>query len=136
MSGRANALVKEAQSYIGTPFCLHGRHQAMGIDCLGLILAALDDVGITTPPPPAYAMRNSTIAPLLAFAEEVGLMLGTAPIQAGDILLGRTGPAQFHCAIALGERGFIHAHAGLRRVVQTPGAFPWPLTRLWRLPSD
>lgn len=136
MNGRAAALAKAAQSYVGMPFCLHGRHPAGGFDCLGLILTALADVGIIAPPPPAYAMRNSSIARLIAFAEEVALVPGAAPIRAGDILLGRTGPAQFHCAIALGELDFIHAHAGLRRVVRTPGAFPWLLTCLWRLPLD
>jgi hypothetical protein len=29
--------------------------------------------------------------------------------------------------------GFVHAHAGLRRVVTTPAPLPWPIECHWRL---
>ncbi|RKF20574.1 peptidoglycan endopeptidase [Altericroceibacterium spongiae] len=133
---QAQALVEAARTYIGTPFRLHGRDRQHGLDCLGLILAALRDTGHRCPSPPPYALRNSRIDPLLAFAANSGLIQGPPPFRTGDILLGKVGPAQWHAAIAMGPTGFIHAHAGLRRVVQTPGAFPWPLLGLWRCPSN
>jgi hypothetical protein len=53
----------------------------------------------------------------------------TAP-AAGDILLLRAGPAQFHLGLWSGQ-GLIHADARLRRVVEWPGLPDWPLIGLW-----
>ena len=41
---------------------------------------------------------------------------------AGDLLLIAAGPGQLHLAVWTGA-GIVQAHAGLRRVVETPG---WP----------
>ena len=30
------------------------------------------------------------------------------------------------------DPGFVHAHAGLRRVVEMPGESPWPIIGWWR----
>ena len=54
--------------------------------------------------------------------------------HAGDLLLLAPGPYQHHLAI-LTDRGFVHADAGLRRVVETPGWPAWPLVGAWRMAS-
>jgi hypothetical protein len=41
---------------------------------------------------------------------------------------------QVHFAI-LTANGFVHAHAGLRRVVETPGKPEWPLIGAFRRPG-
>jgi hypothetical protein len=38
---------------------------------------------------------------------------------------------QLHLGVRT-ERGFIHAHAALRRVVETPGSPEWPLIAVYR----
>src|SRR3546814_11269985 len=48
----------------------------------------------------------------------------------GDIVLVQAGVRQFHVMVFTGE-GFIHAHAGLRRVVAMPGESPWPVIGVW-----
>jgi hypothetical protein len=48
-----------------------------------------------------------------------------------DMMLVRPGALHRHLLILV-PGGFVHAHAGLRRVVETPGAPPWPVLRIWR----
>ena len=50
---------------------------------------------------------------------------------AGDLLLCRSGPGQLHLAVGV-DGGIVHADAGLRRVVERPGAVPWPVLGVWR----
>lgn len=117
-----------AQALVGTRFRLHGRDPATGLDCVGVVAAALKATG-----PNGYRLRNRDISAALAFAPAVGLAEVSDPIEPGDVLLVRSGPAQHHLLIASIRGGFIHAHAGLRRVVATPGPLSWPIERHWRL---
>lgn len=50
----------------------------------------------------------------------------------GDVLLVRPGPAQVHLLVCARDGRFVHAHAGLRRVVAMPGPHGWPVLRHWR----
>ncbi len=52
--------------------------------------------------------------------------------EAGDVLLMAAGPGQVHLGIRT-VGGFVHADAGLRRVVERPGMPPWPLIGVWRM---
>lgn len=133
MSRPGETLAAAALALVGTRFRLHGRDPATGLDCIGLLAAALADSGRAAPLPIHYALRNRSIASLLEFAAPAGLVETAAPIEAGDVLLVRTGPAQHHLLIAAPGQGFVHAHAGLRRVAVTPGPLAWPAERHWRL---
>ncbi|HEX4847500.1 MAG TPA: hypothetical protein VFV30_05115, partial [Novosphingobium sp.] len=55
------------------------------------------------------------------------------PFVPGDVVLLAPGPAQFHLAIAAADGAWIHAHAGLRRVVREPGLPAGTQTHHWRL---
>jgi len=50
----------------------------------------------------------------------------------GDVLLMAAGPGQVHVGIRTAT-GFVHADAGLRRVVERPGMPPWPVIGVWRM---
>lgn len=127
MTGRDAALA--AQSMVGAPFRLHGRDPSRGLDCVGLVAAALG----TAAAPAGYRLRNRDISRPLALAPAAGLVETSGAVEPGDVLLVRTGPAQHHLLIADARGGFVHAHAGLRRVVAMPGPLPWPVERHWRL---
>lgn len=129
----ATALADAAEALLGTPYRLHGRDPRMGVDCVGLIIAALRSIGMNPVEPPAYAMRNRSIDAHRDTASAMGLMSAMPPVVAGDILLTKTGAAQFHLLIAARNGDFVHAHAGLRRVVMTPGPICWPIEDHWRL---
>lgn len=126
-------LAAASQALVGAPFRLHGRDPATGLDCVGVATAALRHCGRRVIEPMGYGFRNRSIAPLLGFAEANGLRETDDPTAAGDILLVRPGPGQHHLLIATVGDCFIHAHAGLRRVVAQPGPLPWPIERRWRV---
>jgi lipoprotein Spr len=113
---------------LGARFRLHGRTIECGLDCLGVVAIAygLRDV------PAGYALRGGRPGDLIARIEARGF---TADVPApARLLLLAAGPFQHHLAVTT-ARGFIHADAGLRRVVETPGAPRWPLLGCWRAPT-
>ncbi len=135
MTGATGSLAQAAQRFIGVPFRLHCRNPAIGLDCVGLVGAALTELGRTPILPQAYGLRNSDITWLLTFAAANALKSSAGPIAADEIILVRPGPAQFHLLIAEHSGSFIHAHAGLRRVVRMPGPLGWAVHRHWHLSS-
>ncbi|MEZ5749470.1 MAG: NlpC/P60 family protein [Caenibius sp.] len=130
------ALADAAQMLVGSRYLLHGRNPEVGIDCIGLVLAALRAIGLTPREPPPYALRNRTIAPHRRIARAMGFEPASQPAKSGDIVLVAPGAAQFHLLVAARDGQFIHAHAGLRRVVMTPGPICWPIAGHWRLPPQ
>lgn len=126
------ALVAQAaEQLVGTRFRLHGRDPATGLDCVGVVAAALSACGGRVEAPAGYALRNRSIDDHLAFAAGAGLVPREGPVAPGDVLLVRPGPGQHHLLVATAPGRFVHAHAGLRCVVATPGPLPWPILRRW-----
>lgn len=121
-------IARAAEALLGARFRLHGRDPATGLDCVGLVAAALG-----SPAPVGYSLRNRDISGGLAFASKIGLTEVLDTIKPGDVLLVRAGPAQYHLLVASTNNNFIHAHAGLRRVVATPAPLASPVERHWRL---
>ncbi|NYD91591.1 peptidoglycan endopeptidase [Sphingomonas melonis] len=123
------AVAAAALALVGAPFRLHGREPASGLDCIGVIVAALRAAGWAGAVPSGYALRGGDPATVIARFDAV-LARGGGD-AAGDVLLFRVGPGQLHGAVRAG-RGIVHADAGLRRVVERPGAADWPLLGAWR----
>lgn len=136
MSGKRLAFAAAAESFVGTPFRLRGRDPRTGLDCVGLVTAALDALGSPVPAMPQYAMRQRDFAEQLPAAAAAGFDETDEIPETGDLLLVRPGPAQVHLAVVGSRGGLVHAHAGLGRVVVTPPPCPWPIARHWRLRQD
>ncbi|RXZ64877.1 NlpC/P60 family protein [Pelagerythrobacter rhizovicinus] len=133
MSGaRAEAVARAAEALVGTPFRLHGRDPRWGLDCIGLVASALEGAGLQAEPPSGYGLRNHAIDDPDQQARRSALRPVEGAPMVGDVLLVRPGPAQVHLLVCARGDGFIHAHAGLRRVVAMPGPLPWPVLRHWR----
>ena len=126
-------LARAAERLVGVPFRLHGRDPARGLDCVGLVAAALSEVGRPVFAPAGYRLRQVAIDRFLGAAARSGLGETTGTIAPGDVMLVRPGPAQHHLVIAATGGGFVHAHAGLRQIVLTPGPLAWPVDHHWRL---
>ena len=126
------ALVAAATHLIGTPFRLHGRAAVSGLDCVGLVVAALAATGARPVAPSGYSLRNLTVNQWLHFAEQSGLAPSSGPVCAGDVLLIALNHCQHHLAIAVNDTSVIHAHAGLRRVVCQPFEPTWRIFAKWR----
>lgn len=124
-----DAFAARSEALIGAPFRLGGRTPATGIDCVGLVACALG----SDEAPQGYALRNASIDRHLAFAARAGFSPASGAIARGDLILAAPGPAQHHLLVALGPARFVHAHAGLRRVVLHHGPLPWPERARWRL---
>ena len=131
MTGEKLAIAAEA--LIGSPFRLHGRNPKTGLDCIGVLAAALGATGNPGTLPNGYSLRNRRLPDTDGLAANCGLVPATGDCVAGDIVMCRVSPCQFHLAIALGSDSFVHAHAGLGRVVLSPGPLPWPILQHWRL---
>jgi cell wall-associated NlpC family hydrolase len=131
MSGAA--LAAAAAALAGTRFRLHGRDPATGLDCVGLLAAALAAIGRPAPLPSGYRLRMRAVPRLAAIAAGCGLAEAAGPAAPGDILLVRPAPCQLHLVIALGGHRFVHAHAGLGRVVLSGRPLAWPIVGHWRL---
>lgn len=130
---RADRIVAAARALIGVPFRLHGRSAETGLDCIGLVAVALERAGhgtIGRHVPAAYSIRGGHASVFTNALRQAGLR----PVRkdrAGDLVLVQAGVAQFHLMIVSGS-GHVHAHAGLGRVVEMPGASPWPVVGRWR----
>lgn len=138
MNTSGEALANAALRLVGCPFRLHGRDPATGLDCVGVVCAALAATGVRLIAPRGYGLRNIAVAPWLPLAHQSGLIDADAPIRAGDILLITLGYSQYHLVIAADSRCVVHAHAGLRRVVLQPLDPAWQICAAWRLapPSE
>ena len=135
MTERGLRIAEEAGRLVGTRYRLWGRNRDTGLDCVGLVLLALRQAGIALSDIPPYQLRNRSIVRQVESvrADRLLHLDGSAPICTGDVVLCQCGPAQHHLLIAAGQGGFIHAHAGLRRVVSQPGSVPWPITSIFRI---
>ena len=136
MSGHQRAAFATAAAALcGSPFRLHGRDPATGLDCVGLVATALERCGRRVEAPEGYALRALSVAPLLGFATRNGFTACEllAPGEAGDLVLLRPSAIQAHLAILLDRDRFIHAHAGLGKVVIGEGELPGETIARWRL---
>ena len=116
---------------VGVRFRAQGRDAATGLDCVGLVWAAYAGAGCALPAPRAYPLRGWSRARIEAGLASAGFGPASGKPDIGDVALIDVGGGQFHLAL-IGPASFIHAHAGLRRVVETPldgieGSAQWRL---------
>ena len=119
---------ERARALVGTRFRPQGRCSE-GLDCVGLVIATF---GIE----PAEVRRNYRLSH--ADREEMERTLKrffrTVPIASarpGDVLLMAVNERQLHLGVRTAA-GFVHAHAGIGRVVETPGEPQWDLVGVFR----
>ena len=121
---------ERALALVGAPFRPQGRSPEHGLDCIGLCLIAYDL-------PHEFARNDYRLrgdhrrelerAILARFRK---LRRGAA--RAGDLMLMLPAVDQLHLGI-LTTLGFVHADAGVRRVVEAPGVPSWPVAGIYRL---
>ena len=129
----AQSLAEAAERLIGTPFRLHGRDPEFGLDCVGLVAVAMRAIGREPVTPEGYGLANRTIDHWLALAETGGWQTTLREAKPGDLVLVHPAPTRSHLLIRGPRDNFIHAHAGLRRVVSTPSPLVWKVALQWRL---
>ena len=131
MPSDASSRVAAARALIGTPFRLQGRGRD-GLDCFGLFAVVH---GLLADAPRSYALRGTPSDQAMEMLDRHFIRrLAMAP-QVADILLLQPGLDQLHLGLWTGT-GLVHAHAGLRRVVETPGLPAFPLLGIWYQETD
>ncbi|WP_308517468.1 peptidoglycan endopeptidase [Sphingomonas flavescens] len=117
-----------AQALVGARFRPQGRG-AEGFDCIGVVAAAFSiPAGQVRAD---YSLRAQDLSKVKAGLLHQFRRVGADAMQPGDVLLLQPGSRQFHLAVRT-ARGFVHAHAALRRVVEVPGLPEWPLLGVFR----
>jgi cell wall-associated NlpC family hydrolase len=119
---------ERARALVGTPFRLQGRGVG-GLDCVGLAIATY---GV----PADIVRRNYRLRG--EHADEVRACLSahfrpvsSKELQPGDLMLMQVSADQLHLGVRTAI-GFVHAHAGLRRVVETPRMPDWTVIGVYR----
>lgn len=125
----SNLFVERARALVGTRFRPQGRNPESGLDCVGL---ALDVFGI-----PAdlvrrdYALRGAHKRELGEQVLRFFRRIANAAAAPGDLIVSQCASDQLHLSICAGS-SFVHADAGLRRVVETPGRPAWACLGTYR----
>jgi lipoprotein Spr len=130
MTTYSETIVARARALIGVRFRPQGRSPASGLDCIGVVAAAIG----APDPHRDYPLRGGSAARLRAGLAAAGLRAVKAA-RPGDVLVLQPGPAQLHLGIFTGA-GLVHGDAGLGRVVERPGPAPWAILSIWRTGED
>ena len=115
---------------IGARFRPQGCDPATGLDCVGLVWAAYAAAGRRLTRPAAYPLRGWERGRVEAALIAAGFV-AVADRRVGDVALIALPARQFHLGV-MGRDSLVHAHAGLRRVVEAPVAGMDGVVR-WRL---
>jgi murein DD-endopeptidase / murein LD-carboxypeptidase len=118
--------VSRARDLIGVTFRLHGRNPEHGLDCIGLAAHVFGQDRVPT----GYGLRGTAADDLEAALRTAGFVRRHAMPRPGDLFIMQPGPLQLHLGVWTGS-GLIHADAGLRRVVETPGWPRWRVLSIW-----
>jgi lipoprotein Spr len=117
-----------AQALVGTRFRAQGRGEG-GLDCVGVVLMTF---GIPVDAVRRdYRLRGDHLGEVRETLAKHFRRVPRTQLRTGDMMLLQTGEGQLHLAIRTGK-GFVHAHAGIGRAVETPGLPEWPLLGVYR----
>lgn len=133
ISRRRQAAIAGARTGLDTRFRAQGRLIGVGLDCVGVALLAAAGAGVQLGPVPPYALGGDHTDLLAATLRDLGLRRVRRPRPA-DLVEYALAPGHRHLAL-ITDRGILHAHAGLGRVVEGPAPCDWPVVACWALPG-
>lgn len=117
---------------VGVRFRPQGCDPATGLDCVGLVWAAYAVAGRRLARPHGYPLRGWSRARVEAGLAAAGFGETRGAGRDGDVVLIALDAGQFHLGL-IGTDRLVHAHAGLRRVVETPVDASLAAASRWRL---
>jgi cell wall-associated NlpC family hydrolase len=132
-------LAESAMKYVGVRWRHQGRSRTSGLDCLGLLVVSLEDMGLEVEDHTSYDRRPDARRLL----RMVSAQLDPVPldeIRSGDILLLHfkdVHKSPYHFAIVT-ERGRVVHGYGIRRkiVVDTLDSWEDNIHSVFRVPED
>jgi cell wall-associated NlpC family hydrolase len=123
-------IIERARRLIGVRFRPQGRNAENGLDCIGLASLAYRVGGPHIRDDYRLAGSHNAVPLKRGLAVDFRRVPKTQ-IRTGDLLLCRPSAMQWHLGVYSGA-GVIHADARIGRVVETPGALPWPIAAVYR----
>jgi len=120
-------IVKEARSYIGTPFEHQGRLKRCGVDCVGILIGVAHMLRLTNHNYKGYS-RFPEGDELIKKLDSVLIRIPTDEIQDGDVLvfsISRRTKIPQHVALKT-DIGMLHTYQTIGKVVEHG------LTQKWR----
>ena len=121
-----------ARGMLGVRFRPQGCDPETGLDCVGLVWAAYACAGRRLTRPAAWPLRGWRAERIHAALADAGFRHAEDDAMAGDVAVVALPAGQFHLALIAGE-SMVHAHAGLRRVVENPIDAATRIAPRWRL---
>lgn len=128
---RVRRLLDAARACVGTPFVHQGRQRGLGLDCVGLLVAAAQAIEY-----PVADLRAYPPTPTPERLLEARLALSLDPVQEpeeiepGDVLaFALASRERLACHVGIADAGgafFLHAYLPARRVIRSR------LDRRWR----
>lgn len=119
MSGARERIVREALSWLGTPYHHHGRVRGVGVDCAQILIAVFAAAGLVEEFNPGNYPRDwhlhHTEELYAGWLDRYGreLRADERP-QAGDVALFKFGRAYSHGGIVTdGDGTVLHAYLGI-----------------------
>ena len=117
MTSDSLLMIAAARACLGTPFHHQGRSPGIGLDCIGLVIVALQALGLNVQDRADYGRRPDGRS-LVAALDAHGAVRVEA-WRAGDVLLFRYDRQPQHVALATSEDTMIHSFAPAGKVVET-----------------
>ena len=109
-------IVEAARKYLGVKFRHQGRSMATGVDCAGLVICTLRDIGMTPVDTTDYNMTPDPVQ-MLSIIVQSAVEIPINDMMPGDVLWMRFATEPQHVAIAT-ENGIIHSYSNRGRVVE------------------
>lgn len=109
-------LLTAARSYIGTPFRHQGRLPGLGLDCAGLVVAAVKECGLNCDDVAGYG-RSPYRGLLEKTLQAQKILQPIADPELGAILLFKIRHDPQHLALCAGET-IVHSYETIGRVVE------------------
>jgi NlpC/P60 family putative phage cell wall peptidase len=105
-------VLRVARSWIGTPYHHQGRVKGVGVDCCGLIIGVMKELGLNDYDIDGYSRTADGVNIISEFNEQC-VPIAPTSVVSGDILIFRIKNVPQHCGILSdldGQNYVIHAY--------------------------
>jgi cell wall-associated NlpC family hydrolase len=132
-------LAESAMKYVGVRWRHQGRNRSSGLDCLGLLIVALEDLGFDVEDCTSYDRRPDDRLLLSKVSSQLD-RVDKSDIQSGDVILlhfQNRNKSPYHFAIVTENGRMVHGY-GIKRkvVVDMMGDWADNIHSVFRLPKE
>ncbi len=113
-------ILAEARTWIGTPYHHQGRAKGVGVDCCGVIIGLMHELGLSDYDIDGYSRFADGVGVIEEF-DRACTSIAIEDAQPGDIYVFRISHHPSHCGILSeidGKCHLIHAYQSIDRVVE------------------